>query len=155
MRRLLIALPIVVALVAACHESATAPTGAVVAHGVVVTVSVPSACILGNCTVVPGGPTTLGLVVITNLGDTTTFLPGCQNSAVLNEQQLVGNQWINIAPAVTCPFTQTLITVAPGDSVRINRFFSAGERRLLLSVSTNPALDSAVLATSAAFVVLR
>jgi hypothetical protein len=135
---------------AACSNDVE-PLTATSVHGVVITVAVPGRCLVGGCDPASSEATILGLVRVVNTGPAATYLALCGPHPAFGEQQLVGGKWSNIGPAISCVFGPASGPLAPGDSIRINEFFAAGRRRLVLTVASVPSMADAALATSAAF----
>jgi hypothetical protein len=123
------------------------------AHDVSVSVEIPGICIAGGCDPVGAEVLTLALIRIRNAGTSTAFLHACGLGVALQEQQLIDGSWINVGPAVACVIPSTPIQLAAGESLRFNRFYASGTRRLTLGVAGNLSLSDEALATSAAFVV--
>jgi hypothetical protein len=138
------------AFVAACSDSTSPPTSA---HGVMIALQVPGPCLLA-CDPVPNPTTTPGLVTLRNTASTTAYLEHCGSAASLSEQVFVNGQWLDVPTgvAVTCAQSGP-VTIAPGDSLRLNWFFQTGRRRLLLRVSTDATLSDVAIATSSSVVV--
>jgi hypothetical protein len=135
---------------AACGNDVE-PLTATSVHGVVLTVTVPGRCLVGGCDPASSDATTLGLARVVNTGSSTAYLALCGSQPAFGEQQLIGGTWSNIGPAISCVSGSASGPLAPGDSLRINEFFAAGRRRLVLTVSSVPSMADAALATSAAF----
>ena len=140
---------LVIAALAACSEI-SAPTPAVPVHDVLITATVPGRCIVGGCDPITTA-TTLGLIQILNTGTATAFLQACGTYVALSEQQLVNGHWVNVGPAVTCPFTPGPIALAAGDSIQLNSWFAAGTRRVSVGVASRSDMGDEALDSSASF----
>ena len=136
-------------VLAACADAATAPTAANPVHGVLITITAPGPCLTGGCDP-PFGSATLALVRLQNTGASVAYLQACGNYPAIGDQQLVKGQWANMGPAYTCAFPSRPIPLAPGDSLRLNWYFAAGQHRLVLGVASDPTFTDEGLDTSAA-----
>ena len=135
-------------VLAACADAATAPTAANPVHGVLITITAAGPCLTGGCDP-PFGSATLALVLLQNTSTSVAYLQACGVYPAIGEQQLVKGKWVNMGPAYACAFPSLPIPVAPGDSVRLNWYFTAGQRRLVLAVASNSAFTDEALDTSA------
>lgn len=141
----------VAGLVCACGGDIAGPNGAMPAHGVLIASTVPGACLVGGCDPANAEATTLGLVRIVNTGATPAFVEACGSLPAVNEQVLVNGQWQEVGPPVQCPAGPRTIAIAAGDSIRLNRFFAPGTRRLDLGIGTDANLTGEELSISASF----
>jgi hypothetical protein len=127
--------------------------------GIVVDQVVIDAAVPGNCrnglACDPIGPpyTTLGLITVHNNGTAAAYLHACGSEIAMTEQQLVGIEWQNVGPAITCAQGPVSIALAAGDSIQTNWWFAPGTRRLVLGVAPAADLTGEALAASASFVV--
>jgi hypothetical protein len=139
--------------VAACNKDVTG-LKAVVVDQVVITATVPGNCRNGLACDPIGPPyTTLGLITVNNNGTGTAYLQACGSEVAMTEQQLVGLEWQNVGPAITCAQGPVSIALAAGDSIQTNWWFAPGTRRLVLGVAPAADLTGEALAASARFVV--
>ena len=136
-------------VLAACADAATAPTTANPAHGVLITITAPGPCLTGGCDP-PFGSATLALVRLQNTSTSGAYLQACGAYPAVGEQQLVKGKWVSMGPAYTCAFPSQSIPLAPGDSLRLNWYFAAGQHRLVLAVAGNSTFTDEELDTSAA-----
>lgn len=151
MRRLLIGIGVTAVVFGGCARNVTAPTQAILAHGVLIRVAVPGPCLVGGCDPLADGRTHLGLVSVVNTGSATAYLSACGTQAALTEQQYVDGAWVFVGPAYTCPNTPGPIALSPGDSLRVNWFFATGLRRIVLGAAGAIDLSDEVLGASAPF----
>jgi hypothetical protein len=135
---------------AACSND-VAPLTATSVDGVVISVTVPGPCLVGGCDPASSDATTLGLVRVVNTGSAVAYLALCGPRPAFAEQQLVGDTWTNVGPAISCVSGPASGPLAPGDSIRTNEFFAAGRRRLVLTVASVASMVDGAVATSAAF----
>jgi hypothetical protein len=112
---------------AACSDP-TAPTPAISPHGVVLFATVPGTCLVGGCDPVSSEATHLGLGTVRNTAPTTAFLQQCGTGPALSEQQFLNGQSVNVGPAISCAFAPGPITIAAGDSLRLNWSLGTGRR---------------------------
>lgn len=80
-------------------------------------------------------------------------MPACGVYPAIGEQQLVKGKWANVGPAYTCAFPSRPISLAPGDSMRLNWHFAPGQYRLVLAVASNSTWTDEAIGTSAAVVI--
>ena len=137
-------------LLVACGGDPTAPLNAHPAHGVAITVTSPGACLVGGCDP-PGGGMTLSLVSFVNSGNVPAYLRACGTQLAASEQEVQHGEWVNVGPAYSCAVTPGPITLAAGDSVRVNWWFLPGTRRILLGVSSTADQADEAQAMSAGF----
>jgi len=137
-----------------CANDLLAPVPAKVVDGVVVTVTVPGACVFADCDPLNRPPLTLGSGTIVNTGGQSVYLHGCGDVRVLisiEEQELVNGTWSSVPPYVLCTTEVRSVVVAPGDSIQFNQFFAPGIRRIVIGVATTADLTDEALASSASF----
>ena len=139
-----------VAIVTACAD-AVGPVAAHPVHSVLMTVTVPGACLNGGCDPFSGDATTLALASVVNTGSSTAYLATCGQGLAVAEEQFVSGKWVWVGPAVSCAFPSNPVALLPGDSTRFNWWFAAGRRRLGVTVASAVDMHDADLDTSASF----
>jgi len=137
-----------------CESDLLMPVPAKIVDGVIVTVTVPGACVFADCDPLNRPPLTLGLGTIVNTSGHTAYLHGCGGVRVLisiEEQELVNGTWSSVPPYVLCTTEVQSVALAPGDSIQFNQFFAPGIRRIVVGVATKASLIDEALASSASF----
>ncbi|MBI1810081.1 MAG: hypothetical protein HYR75_09310 [Gemmatimonadetes bacterium] len=118
-------------------------------RGIELSIVIPGSCLL-TCAPVLADHQALAIVRVVNRGGQASYVQTCGTQAMLVEQQYVLGQWVNSGAAIICPVTPRQLSLAPGDSIRVNWYFASGRSRIVLGVGGRADLSDAALAAAAA-----
>lgn len=140
---------------AGCASDAVSPSSSAPhpARNVVVSLTVPGQCLVGGCDPPSADFHTLGLIRIVNTGTSTVFLQPCGTVPLILIQHFINGQWFTQPINFACVAPLDAISLAPGDSIRMNQFFASGPVRVGVTVGTDANLSGELLSTSNGVVV--